>query len=152
MIQTDLRAEISASRFTTGKEQKVLLVCSLSPAQDLKAAAVLFLRRSGGKNVSCGVVARKGDNCISKSNASRYKLNCGSAKNDARKDAINYTLEIDGMTSDDYTDWWCQTVRQRLKHNTITLKENGERYWKCVLGVFMPNKIPLMTIVTCTKK
>ena len=127
-LLTELLLKLSAKRNPVTLGQKVMLVCTVAPADDLEAH-VMFLRRSDGlAGVTAGRVVQHYDRCGDQFALDGYLASCGLGTNSRHSRVKIYTLHVYSARLDDFAEWWCHTIAQNEKHNTVVLQQTGKMW------------------------
>ncbi|XP_041373256.1 uncharacterized protein LOC121386430 [Gigantopelta aegis] len=124
VIEQVVLMELSAEPATALLEQKVTLTCTVNQANDF-AADVIFVKVSNQTDVTVGHIIQYSDLCGNVDGTRGYRPSCGRRSNTKNSMTKVYTLEIESVEEEDFTDWWCQTRVVRADHDIFTLKRTA---------------------------
>ena len=115
--------EVLVDPIMTMQGKSVKIFCSVTPADSLEDV-ILFMRRAGDKNETCGMVIQFRTKCREHiEDGKPYVSHCKSGTFSRISKIKNYELEIKSTKQDDFTEWWCQLKVHMQEHNTIILSQ-----------------------------
>ena len=112
---------VSADHSAVKFGQSVKLFCTVVKADDLQTE-IMFLRRTGDKNVTCGTISQYSAKCHAY-NTTKYYLSCLHGTNISTSKMKHYGLDIVRMEVVDFTEWLCEAGITKQEQNTVTLTE-----------------------------
>ena len=102
--------------------QSVKLVCAVMQA-DYPQLTIMFARRTRDKPVVCGNIFQHSSKCEVTKISTKYLGSCGSGTNTNTSKIKKYGLDIVKMELVDFTEWWCENIKYKQQHNSVTLTE-----------------------------
>ena len=102
--------------------QSVRLVCAMTQADNLHIT-IRFARRRRDKPVVCGTIFQYSSKCQVSNMTTKYLASCGSGTDTNTSKIKKYGLDIVNMEVVDFTEWWCENIKYKQQHNSVTLTE-----------------------------